>query len=108
MSTSIIPTLKRVSAITCHYSLLVAKNLDRVIGVHSDLLYDIPKDRKFVKKTTTKVHPEDEATHNVVVMGRNTWESIPSKFRPLPGRINVICSRSLVLDNDRRYAIFRR
>lgn len=100
MSTSIIPTLKRVSAITCHYSLLVAKNLDRVIGVHSDLLYDIPKDRKFVKKTTTKVHPEDEATHNVVVMGRNTWESIPSKFRPLPGRINVICSRSLVLDND--------
>ena len=27
-------------------------------------------------------------------MGRKTWESIPPKFRPLPGRINVILTRS--------------
>lgn len=31
---------------------------------------------------------------NAVVMGRKTYESLPEKYRPLPGRLNVILSRS--------------
>ena len=38
-------------------------------------------------KTTT-----DPAKKNAVLMGRNTWESIPGKFRPLPGRKNYVVS----------------
>lgn len=30
----------------------------------------------------------------MVVMGRKTYESIPECYRPLPGRINVVLSRS--------------
>lgn len=30
-----------------------------------------------------------------VIMGRNTWESLPQKVRPLPGRENYVVSRSL-------------
>ena len=27
---------------------------------------------------------------STVVMGRRTWESLPGRFRPLPGRTNVV------------------
>jgi dihydrofolate reductase len=33
-----------------------------------------------------------------VVMGRKTWDSLPARFRPLPGRRNVVLSRNAGLD----------
>lgn len=35
---------------------------------------------------------------HAVIMGRKTWELIPPKFRPMPGRINVILSRTTTVD----------
>ena len=55
-----------------------------VIGRGNDLIWKIPNDQlRF--KTLTLGHP--------VVMGRKTWESIPEKFRPLPGRANFVITR---------------
>ncbi|KIX98371.1 uncharacterized protein Z520_05672 [Fonsecaea multimorphosa CBS 102226] len=42
----------------------------------------------------TATAPTGLRTLNAVVMGRKTWESIPPKFRPLAGRLNVIITRS--------------
>ncbi|XP_071515474.1 dihydrofolate reductase isoform X2 [Panulirus ornatus] len=43
----------------------------------------------FSRITKSTSSPEKQ---NMVLMGRKTWESIPMKFRPLPGRLNVILS----------------
>ena len=36
----------------------------------------------------------DPEKKNAVLMGRKTWESIPIRNRPLPGRLNVVLTRS--------------
>ncbi len=60
----------------------VAKN--RVIGKDNQLIWSIPEDMAHFKALTAG-HP--------VIMGRKTWESLPPRFRPLPGRRNVVISR---------------
>ena len=35
-----------------------------------------------------------EGTHNAVIMGRKTWGGIPSRFRPLKNRRNLVISRA--------------
>lgn len=51
------------------------------IGKNNRLLWDIPEDMKRFRELTTG---------KTVVMGRNTWLSLPEKFRPLPNRKNVV------------------
>ncbi|AEG45268.1 dihydrofolate reductase [Isoptericola variabilis] len=55
-----------------------------VIGAGGQIPWRIPEDFAHFRRTTTG-HP--------VVMGRLTWESLPPRFRPLPGRTNVVVTR---------------
>ncbi|HEX7651208.1 MAG TPA: dihydrofolate reductase [Candidatus Paceibacterota bacterium] len=56
----------------------------RAIGKDNRLLWQLPEDLKRFKRITDG-HP--------VIMGRKTWESLPDRFRPLPGRTNIVVSR---------------
>jgi dihydrofolate reductase/thymidylate synthase len=49
---------------------------------------------RYFKKLTTSEIPGRDGKVNAVLMGRATWESIPPKFRPLPGRVNCVLSRN--------------
>ena len=69
-------------------SIIVAHESKRGIGYLNSLPWNIPKDMKYFKKVTC--HVTSILDKNVVVMGRNTWESIPKKFRPLSDRVNVV------------------
>lgn len=63
----------------------------RGLGKDNKLPWRIPQElRHFAKLTSTT---EDPNKQNAVIMGRNSWESIPAKFRPLPGRFNIVLTR---------------
>ncbi|KAF2804017.1 uncharacterized protein BDZ99DRAFT_345219, partial [Mytilinidion resinicola] len=47
--------------------------------------------------TSAAASSSPRRTQNAVIMGRKTWDSIPPRFRPLAGRINVVVSRAGVV-----------
>ena len=64
----------------------VARN--GAIGKDNGLLFQDAADRRHFKQSTMGCP---------VVMGRKTWDSLPPRFRPLPGRRNVVVSRNASL-----------
>ncbi len=52
-----------------------------VIGAHGRLPWHLPEDLRLFRELTTG---------STVVMGRRTWDSLPERSRPLPGRRNVV------------------
>lgn len=59
------------------------------IGRAGGLPWRLAADMEFFRRTT--LGAGDGA--NAVILGRKTWESLPPRFRPLPGRRNVVVSR---------------
>lgn len=66
-------------------AIVVAYGRNRVIGSGGDLPWHLPSDMAHFRDLTMG-HP--------VIMGRKTYESIPPKFRPLPGRRNLILTEN--------------
>jgi dihydrofolate reductase len=58
-----------------------AQARDGVIGSGGALPWHLPEDLALFRRMTMGA---------IVVMGRRTWESLPERFRPLPGRTNVV------------------
>jgi dihydrofolate reductase/thymidylate synthase len=71
-------------------SVIVATTQKGGIGKDGALPWKLPEDMAHFKKVTLATVA---GKSNAVIMGRKTWESIPEKFRPLAGRINVVLSR---------------
>ncbi|KAG0568729.1 hypothetical protein KC19_6G041600 [Ceratodon purpureus] len=74
------------------FQIVVAATQKMGIGKQGQLPWKLPTDMKFFKTVTSSTSASSKK--NAVIMGRVTWESIPEKFRPLPGRLNVILTRS--------------
>ena len=64
--------------------LIYARARNGVIGQGGVMPWHLPEDLAHFKRVTLN-HP--------VVMGRRTWDSIPPRFRPLPGRTNIVITR---------------
>ncbi|GLU02878.1 hypothetical protein SLE2022_201110 [Rubroshorea leprosula] len=74
------------------YQIVVAATRDLGIGKDGKLPWKLPSDLRFFKEITLTT--SDSGKKNAVIMGRKTWESIPHGHRPLPGRLNVVLTRS--------------
>jgi dihydrofolate reductase len=64
--------------------LIFARARNGVIGQGNALPWHLPEDLAHFKRTTLGCP---------VIMGRKTWDSLPERFRPLPGRLNVVVTR---------------
>ena len=64
--------------------LIFARAHNGVIGKDNQMPWHLPEDLAHFKRVTLG---------QPVIMGRKTWDSLPSKFRPLPGRINIVVTR---------------
>ncbi len=65
-------------------NLIYARAANGVIGNDNALPWHLPEDMAHFKRMTAGCP---------VIMGRKTWDSLPPRFRPLPGRINIVVTR---------------
>lgn len=70
------------------FNLIAACDKIYGIGKNNILPWNIPNEIKFFKKTTTNINND-----NFVIMGYNTWKSIPDNFKPLKERINIVLTK---------------
>lgn len=96
------------------FSIVVAATADSMgIGRDGQLPWKLPGDMAFFKRETLRSSTATVATstngdtastapvlRNAVIMGRKTYESIPTKFRPLQGRLNIILTRNANLTTE--------
>jgi len=68
--------------------LIAAVARNGAIGLRNELVLRDPADQKHFREATMGCP---------VIMGRKTWDSLPARFRPLPGRRNVVLSRDTTL-----------
>ena len=64
--------------------MVVAASDNNAIGYKGKLLWHLPRDMQFFKNITLG---------HQVLMGRKSWDALPPKFRPLPGRPNIVVTR---------------
>lgn len=70
-------------------SLILATSTDYGIGFENKLCWNLPEELKSFRDITSTVR--DDTKKNCVIMGKNTWFSLPKA--PLKNRINIVISR---------------
>jgi thymidylate synthase/dihydrofolate reductase len=69
--------------------LVAAISKNGIIGLNGTLPWNIPEDLRHFRELT--------AGH-VVIMGHNTWTSLPARVKPLPDRINIVLSKEVAME----------
>lgn len=73
------------------FNIIACTDSNLVIGKNGDLLYKISDDLKYFKKMTLG---------HILIMGHNTFKSLPKPVRPLPNRLNLVISHNTDVYNE--------
>ncbi|MET0447384.1 MAG: dihydrofolate reductase [Aeromicrobium sp.] len=76
---------------TARIGLVWAEAHGGVIGRDGGMPWHVPEDLAHFRSVTSGAP---------VIMGRRTWESFPPRFRPLPGRRNIVVTRDAAWSGD--------
>lgn len=80
------------------YKIIICVDTNNGIGKENKLPWTIKEDMLFFKEKTLEVKNKNKK--NCVIMGRKTYESIPKKFKPLKDRINIVLSKSNIIEDE--------
>ena len=72
-------------------ALIYARAANGTIGHHGTMPWHLPEDLAHFRQLTQGAP---------VLMGRKTWDSLPPRFRPLPGRRNIVITRQRTWQAD--------
>ncbi|GGD43873.1 dihydrofolate reductase [Microbacterium faecale] len=61
----------------------------RILGADGTMPWHVPEDLAYFSRMTAG---------SAVIMGRRTWQSFPDRFRPLPGRRNIVVTRDAAFE----------
>ena len=67
-------------------------NYNKSIGINNKLLFNLKSDMLYFKNVTSTT--KNITKKNAVIMGANTYFSIPKNYRPLDNRINLIVTQN--------------
>jgi thymidylate synthase len=80
------------------FSLIVCCDRNYGISKNNKLPWHYCKDLEFFKLKTTQNLNENNKL-NIVIMGNNTYKSIPNNFKPLKNRFNIVLTKSNIINN---------
>jgi len=90
------PVMTAVNKFNGILNLIVAYTFnEQGIGYQGKLPWHIPEDMQHFKEVTSSkfgVHRDNIEQISMVIMGRKTWESIPTQYKPLSNRFNIVLS----------------
>ena len=81
------------------FSIIAAIDSSLGIGKNGKIPWKFKNDMDFFKRKT--IWCKDPMKKNVVIMGKNTWESLPK--RPLSDRKNIVISQSMLNDKYKHW-----
>jgi len=74
------------------FQIIAAVDQELGIGKGGKLPWHLPSDLKHFNRITTSGAGTNR--YNIMIMGRRTWDSLPTRYKPLPDRINWVISRN--------------